>query len=115
MNWADSKHAPNSGKPHAGNPEPRQRNGREGVETGRGAPTTNTCKICEEAKPVTEFYVKDRETGRRDTTCKRCRIIRQREKTLGITEDEYWALYRAQKGRCGICLRRIYSKRYKRF
>lgn len=64
---------------------------------------------------MSEFYKKDKKTGRMDSTCKACRIIQQREKMLGVTDAEYWAMYKKQGGRCGICGRRIYSKRYKAF
>lgn len=117
MNWADSKHSVNSGKPSQtpeGNPEPRQRSAREGVETGHGA-ALKSCTKCEVLKPLSEFYKKDRATGRLDGKCKACRIVEQRERTLGITDEEYWDLYRIQDGRCGICNRRLYSKRYKAF
>jgi len=116
MNWADSKHAVNSGNPSPppeGNPEPSQRNEREGVETRHGA-TLIDCSGCGAHLRPEDFYKKDR-SGRRDSTCKRCRIIRQRERTLGVTDGEYWALYRKQSGKCGICRRRLYSKRYKAF
>jgi len=116
MNRADSKHSVKSGKPSQspeGNPEPRQRSKREGVETGHGA-TLVACKSCSKPKKPTEFYRKDRQ-GRRDRVCKRCRTIEQREKTLGITDETYWDLYHKQAGRCGICRRRLYSKRYKVF
>lgn len=100
-------------KPLRGNTEPRQRNPREGVETRHG--TTLKCTVCSVEKPSTEFYKKDATTGRLDRTCKACRIIQQRERTLGISEAEYRALYRKQSGKCGICRRRMYSKRYKAF
>ena len=112
-NWADVKHPVNSVKPsEEGNTEPRQRNTREGVETRHGA--HHKCSSCETLKPASEFYKKDR-LGRLDGTCKSCRIIAQRQKTLGITEAEYREFYRRQSGKCGICQRRLYSKRYKRF
>ena len=114
MNWADSKHSVNSGNPHEGNPERRQRSTRERAETGHGA-TLYTCKYCGNVKPESEFYKKDRKTGRMDSTCKACRIIQSRERTLGVTDSDYWKLYHNQGGRCGICRRRIYSKRYKAF
>lgn len=116
MNWADSKHSVKSGNPSStpeGDPEPSQRNEREGVETGHGA-TLVTCNVCGTSKNPSEFYKKNRE-GRKDKTCKRCRIIAQRERNLGITDDQYWDLYRKQGGRCGICERRLYSKRFKAF
>lgn len=117
MNWADSKYLPNSGKPSddEGNPEPRLRNTREGVETRREALPTNSCSVCCTEKPETEFYVKDRSSGRRDSTCKSCRIIQQRERVLGVTQQQYLKMYTEQEGRCGICRKRLYSKRYKSF
>ena len=115
MNWADVKHIPNSGNPLAGNPEPRQRNTREGAETRRDALPHLNCSTCGTDKPPTEFYVKDRGTGRRDKTCKACRVIKLREKTLGVTQADYVRMYKEQDGRCGICQRRLYSKRYKAF
>lgn len=110
LNWAVSKHPVNSVKPLRGNTEPRQRNTREGVETRHG--TSLKCTACGSLKPAHEFYKKDKK-GRLDRTCKSCRIIDQRQRTLGITEAEYRALYHKQSGQCGICKRRIYSKRYK--
>ena len=117
MNWADSKHTPNSGEPFKceGNPEPRWRNTRKGAETRRGALPTNSCSVCGETKDASEFYVKDRASGRKDTTCKACRIIQQRERTLGVTDADYKRMFKEQEGRCGICRNRLYSKRYKAF
>lgn len=112
MNWADSKHPVNSVKPPAGNTEPSHRSTREGVETRHGEPT-KPCSCCKSTLPVSEFYKKDF-SGRLDSTCKSCRIIKIREKTLGVTEDQYWEMYHRQGGKCGICQRRLYSKRYKR-
>lgn len=73
------------------------------------------CSKCGKTKDESNFYVKDRKTGRKDSTCKSCRIIEQRERTLGVTNDNYWEMYKAQNGMCGICQRRLYSKRYKAF
>ena len=114
MNWADYKHTVNSGKPHVGNPEPRQRKMREGAETRHGT-TLISCKVCNKPKTEDEFYKKDRATGRLDSTCKACRISMHREKILGVTDKMYWEMYHKQEGRCGICHRRMYSKRYKNF
>jgi hypothetical protein len=114
MNWADSKHSVNSVKPLVGNTEPSPRSTREGVETRHGEPT-KLCLCCNITKPTTEFYKKDAVGQRLDTTCKSCRIIKLREKTLGVTEQQYWDMYHKQGGRCGICQARLYSKRYKRF
>lgn len=113
MNWADSKYSVNSVKPHVGNTEPRLRSTREGVETRHGE-STKTCDCCNISKPETEYYKKDF-NGRLDSNCKSCRIIKTREKTLGVTEAQYWEMYHSQDGKCGICQSRLYSKRYKRF
>ena len=86
---------------------------REGAETRHG--TTLTCKKCNKSKPESSFYKKDKKTGRLDSTCKACRISEHREKNLGVTEKDYWNMYTQQNGRCGICSRRLYSKRYKAF
>lgn len=115
MNWADSKLPVNSVKPSSeGNTEPSLRNAREGVETRHGA-TINPCSCCGNSKPISEYYKKDSATHRMDTTCKSCRIIQQRQRTLGVTEDDYQRLYKKQGGTCGICRKRLYSKRYKAF
>jgi hypothetical protein len=118
MNWADSKYLPNSGDTYficeEVNPEPRLCNTHEGVETRREALPTYSCSKCHKTKPESEFYKKDR-SGRLDRTCKVCRIIRQREKNLGVTQEDYLAMYKKQEGRCGICRSRLYSKRYKAF
>lgn len=113
MNWVDSKHPVNSVEPHAGNTEPSLRSTREGVETRHGG-LTKVCSCCNTAKPLTEFYKKDA-SGRLDAKCKSCRIIKDREKRLGVSEEEYRRMYHEQGGRCGICRSRLYSKRYKRF
>lgn len=98
-----------------GDPEPSLRNTRTGATTRHGTThNMHTCTSCNATKPDSEFYKKDR-SGRRDTTCKACRIEKLREKKLGITGDEYKSLYKKQRGRCGICERRLYSKRYNAF
>lgn len=37
------------------------------------------CKRCGDTQPMEEYAIRDRVTGRRDTTCKRCRCDQQRE------------------------------------
>lgn len=71
--------------------------------------------MCSSDKPEDQFYVKDRKTDRLDTTCKACRIITQRERTLGVTQEQYLEMHRKQQGRCGICLKRLRSRHYKAF
>lgn len=103
---------PNSVKPLAGNTEPRRGRAPEGVETRCGG---FTCSVCKTEKITNEFYVKDRGTGRRDTTCKACRIIQHRERTLGVSQEDYMQMHAAQDGRCGICKKRLRSRRCKAF
>lgn len=74
-----------------------------------------TCFKCNVLKSLDEFYVKDRHTDRLDGMCKACRLIFNREHKYGITDAEFWTLYNKQDGKCGICKRRMYSKRYKVF
>ena len=118
MNWADSKNSVNSVNPSLkvpeGNTEPRLRNTREGVETKHGE-STKVCSCCGAEKPISEYYKKDAKTDRLDSTCKACRVIQSRERSLGVTEAQYKAMYIEQAGRCGICRQRLYSKRYKAF
>lgn len=73
------------------------------------------CRVCETDKEPSDFYWKDRKAKRKDTTCKRCRIIQQRERTLGVTEEEYQTMHKDQNGRCGICKTRLRSKHVERF
>jgi hypothetical protein len=73
------------------------------------------CRECHTDKEPKEFYWKDRKARRKDTTCKRCRIIQQRERTLGVTEEQYRKFASQQNHRCGICRSRLRSKRYERF
>lgn len=103
---------PKFGETPRGNTEPRRGVTPEGVETRRVE--THICVVCEIAKDSSEFYAKDR-TGRRSTKCKRCQIIYQREKALGITQEQYLAIHQQQGGRCGICSKRCRSRRYKAF
>ena len=114
MNWADYNYLPNSEEPHEGNSEPRRCETHEGVETRREALPKYRCTKCDIEKVQDEFYLKDR-NGRRDTTCKACRIIAKRERTLGVTQEQYLEMFAKQRGRCGICEKRLYSKRYKAF
>lgn len=36
-----------------------------------------------------------------------------RENVLGVTDAQFWELYRRQQGRCGICGKRLRTDRYK--
>lgn len=115
-NWVDSKQSVNSVDSSISaedNAEPRQRSMREGVETRHGS-TYKICSVCNEPKGLDDFYGR-KDSGKSRPQCKRCVINAIRERTLGITSDEYWDLYHKQDGQCGICLRRLYSKRYKAF
>lgn len=108
----ENKINPNSVKPPVGNTEPSRGITPEGVETRR---VDIQCGVCATHKDVSEFYVKDRKTGRRDSKCKACRIIQTREFVLGVTEAQYRSMHRDQSGRCGICRTRMRSRRMKKF
>lgn len=117
MNWADSKLIPNSVNSLGDDTEPSLRNTRDGVETRRDTlPTNCYCSVCNATKPTSEFYLKNRGTYVGvDACCKACRIIKTRERTLGVTQSDYLMMFTEQQGQCGICLKRLYSKRYKAF
>lgn len=88
---------------------------RKGAETRHGKTHMYRCNQCLTWKINTEFYVKDRATNRLDTTCKPCRIILHRIKNLGVTNEEYHDMLISQKSKCGVCKKRLYSRRYKAF
>lgn len=73
---------------------------------------------CGEEKLATEFYMRDKKTGRRHSACKECDKARvkarhqtnpQRTKNndlkrmYGITLQEHQEMYENQSGRCAIC------------
>ena len=39
-----------------------------------------TCKKCNCPKPIDDFYIKDKKTGRRSTLCKSCDLIREKKR-----------------------------------
>ena len=84
----------------------------QGVETRR---VEIQCTVCQIVKDRTEFYCKDRLTGRLDAACKACRIIKTRESVLGVTQQDYIELHKRQGGHCGICRKPLRSRRYKAF
>ena len=77
-----------------------------------------TCKICNEAKPLTEFYqtVRNGEPYGYHGKCKSCYVKKQQEnydpikkrnenlkRVYGIGIEEYNALLEKQNNRCAIC------------
>ena len=77
-----------------------------------------TCKICNEAKPLTEFYqtVRNREPYGYHGKCKSCYVKKQQEnydpikkrdenlkRVYGIGIEEYNTLLEKQNNRCAIC------------
>ena len=73
-----------------------------------------TCKVCGEAKPLTEYYFNNR--GYPHGKCKKCYIkkgqdkydpLKRRNQNLkrcyGITLNEYNEMMEKQDGKCSIC------------
>jgi hypothetical protein len=77
-----------------------------------------TCMTCGEEKLATEFYIRDKKTGRRHSACKECDKARVKarhqanpertrnndlKRNYGITLQEHQEMYENQSGRCAIC------------
>jgi hypothetical protein len=77
-----------------------------------------TCMTCGEEKLSTEFYVRNKKTGVRHSSCKECDKVRVKsrhkenpertknndlKRLYGITLDEHTQMYEEQNGRCAIC------------
>lgn len=80
------------------------------------------CSNCNKEKPLDEFNLRSKNSDQRQSMCKECdnklaltRYHKNKEKynkarrnsTLkrryGITEDEYFKMFNAQKGKCKLC------------
>jgi hypothetical protein len=74
-----------------------------------------TCGI---EKQITDFYMRDKKTGRRHSACKECDKARVKarhqanpertrnndlKRNYGITLQEHQEMYENQNGRCAIC------------
>jgi hypothetical protein len=77
-----------------------------------------TCMNCGEEKLATDFYVRNKKTGVRHSSCKECdkqRVKKRHQdnpertrnndlkRNYGITLDEHTKMYEEQNGRCAIC------------
>ncbi len=77
-----------------------------------------TCMTCGDEKFATEFYVRNKKTGVRHSSCKECdkERVKSRHKenpertrnndlkrNYGITLDQHTKMYEEQEGRCAIC------------
>lgn len=77
-----------------------------------------TCMTCGVEKQITEFYMRDKKTGRRHSACKECDKARVKarhqanpertrnndlKRNYGITLQEHQEMYENQNGRCAIC------------
>jgi Recombination endonuclease VII len=73
---------------------------------------------CGVEKRITEFYMRDKKTGRRHSVCKECDKARVKarhqanpertrnndlKRNYGITLQEHQEMYESQSGRCAIC------------
>jgi hypothetical protein len=77
---------------------------------------TKICKSCKKELPVENFYFKNKQKNRRDTTCKDCKrkalrdgydphvaSERHLQRNYGIGVDDRTRMYEEQKGVCKIC------------
>jgi len=77
-----------------------------------------TCMTCDVEKHITEFYMRDKKTGRRHSACKECDKARVKarhqanpdrtrnndlKRNYGITLKEHQEMYEAQNGLCATC------------
>jgi len=77
-----------------------------------------TCMTCDVEKHITEFYMRDKKTGRRHSACKECGKARVKarhqanpertrnndlKRNYGITLDEHTQMFKHQQGVCAIC------------
>ena len=75
--------------------------------------TEKKCRLCEEVKPVTEFYYrKDSKSYRSE--CYECTITKQRLRNTGASAEDYEKFYVKQKGMCKICGVKMGRTRYNR-
>jgi hypothetical protein len=68
--------------------------------------THRQCGICQVVKPLDDFYAAKRNRYGRNYQCKPCSMTYSRVfhfKKFGITEAEYWELWKKQDGKCRIC------------
>ncbi len=77
-----------------------------------------TCMVCGEVKYATEFYVRNKKTMTRHSSCKECdknRVKKRHElnpertrnndllRNYGISLDDHTNMFEKQKGLCAIC------------
>lgn len=77
-----------------------------------------TCMTCKKEKLASEFYVRNKKTGRRHSECKTCTSERVKnrhkenpertknndlKRLYGITLQEHQEMYEAQNGLCATC------------
>ena len=77
-----------------------------------------TCMTCGVEKNITEFYVRNKKTGRRHSACKECDKARVKarhqanpertrnndlKRNYGITLQEHQQMFEEQNGACAIC------------
>lgn len=63
---------------------------------------TQTCRVCEESKSVSEFHFRP-ETQKFRTECKTCRNKREAARRYNTTVGDVEALLTKQKYKCAIC------------
>ncbi len=69
--------------------------------------TEKACTSCGVVKPLTDFYAEKRNANGRMSQCKACVGAKVKSSRLlrkyGLTEADWQAMAKAQRGRCGCC------------
>lgn len=64
--------------------------------------STQSCRVCEEEKPLSEFHFR-RDSGKHRTECKDCRNLREAARRYQATVGDIEALRESQGNCCAIC------------
>src|SRR6202022_1546573 len=64
---------------------------------------TKRCSKCGTDRDYSWFSRDRKRKDWRTAWCKQCMRAAQRQRTIGISQDQFDAMLRQQEGRCGIC------------
>jgi hypothetical protein len=67
----------------------------------RDAEGNRCCTMCKRYRPESDYQQKGTKAGLLRSHCNRCNVVRR----MGITANEYEAMFEAQGGKCAICRR----------
>jgi len=65
--------------------------------------SSKRCPKCDADRDLTWFSRDRKRRGGRTAWCKPCMRAANRQRRVGISQDEFDAMLREQDGRCGIC------------